>query len=196
MKKTPSLIAAALLAMTAGAAVAQTTPPAAAPAKAERKALDANGDGVVDRSEAAAFPRLAARFDELDRDQDGKLQTGELPRHGKGHHGRFGHGPNDGFMALDADKDGRISKAEAAAKPRFAERFAKLDVNGDGFLDKADHELAMKKRNDAWFTEADTDKDGKLSKAEFDAAHARRMAERGHHPPKGGSAPKAAPAQK
>ncbi|WP_024870087.1 EF-hand domain-containing protein [Pseudoxanthomonas suwonensis] len=190
MKKTPSLIAAALLAMTAGVAAAQTTTPAAAPAKAERKALDANGDGVVDRSEAAAFPRLAARFDELDRDKDGKLQAGELPRHGKGHHGRFGHGPKGGFMALDTDKDGRISKAEAAAKPRFAERFAKLDVNGDGFLDKADRELAMKKRNDAWFTEADTDKNGKLSKAEFDAAHAKRMAERGQHRAKGGSAQK------
>ena len=196
MKKTPSLIAAALLAMTAGVAAAQTTTPAAAPAKAERKALDANSDGVVDRSEAAAFPRLAARFDELDRDKDGKLQAGELPRHGKGHHGRFGHGPKGGFMALDTDKDGRISKAEAAAKPRFAGRFAKLDVNGDGFLDKADRELAMKKRNDAWFTEADTDKDGKLSRAEFDAAHAKRMAERGQHRAKGGSAPKAAPAQK
>ena len=64
MKKTPLLLAAALLAATTGAALAQADAPAA-PAKA-RAPLDTNQDGVIDRTEAAAHPRLAARFDTLD----------------------------------------------------------------------------------------------------------------------------------
>ena len=41
----------------------------------------------------------------------------------------------------DADKDGRISKAEAqAAADRFASRFDAMDVNKDGFLDPADRD--------------------------------------------------------
>ena len=57
-----------------------------------------------------------------------------------------------------------------------------MDVNKDGFIDKADRELRMKQRTDAWFAAADTDKDGKLSRAEFDAAKAAQRAERGQHP--------------
>ena len=96
MNKTPYLIATALLAITTGTALAQavsSTAPAAP--VAERKPLDANQDGVIDRSEAAAHPRLAARFDELDKNGDGKLDASEQPRapmDRKGHRGPGGHG--------------------------------------------------------------------------------------------------------
>src|SRR5690606_41267039 len=71
VNKTPYLIAAALLAVTAGAAMAQDNAAPAAQGK-PRVSLDANKDGVIDRQEAAARPRLAERFDELDRNKDGK----------------------------------------------------------------------------------------------------------------------------
>ncbi|AKC88142.1 EF-hand domain-containing protein [Pseudoxanthomonas suwonensis] len=184
MKKTPFLIAAALLAVTAGAALAQSDAPAtaAAPAagpSAARAPLDANRDGVIDRSEAAAHPRLAAQFDTLDKNQDGKLDRSEMPR--RAHGGKGKHRGGHPFAALDKDNDGRISQAEAAADPKFAERFAKLDVNQDGYVDRADREQAAKQRRDAWFKAADSNNDGNLSKAEYDAAHAKRAAEGRKH---------------
>src|SRR5690606_40443531 len=42
--------------------------------------LDTNNDGFIDRGEAAASPRLAGRFDQLDANKDGKLSREEMPR--------------------------------------------------------------------------------------------------------------------
>lgn len=94
-----------------------------------------------------------------------------------GHRGP--HGPRLHFDKLDQDSDGRISKAEAATAPKFAERFDTMDANKDGFVDRADREAAMKQHRDAWFRSADANNDGSLSKAEFEAAHASRMAAAG-----------------
>lgn len=178
-------IVAALGAGTAFAATqdATTTPP---------KKLDVNGDGKIDRQEAAASPWLAKQFDTLDKNKDGVLSRDELPRgpHG-GRHGPGGRG-HDRIAKLDTNKDGRISAEEAKADPKFAEHFAKMDINKDGFVDKADRELGMKQRRDAFFDKADTNKDGQLSKAEFDAAKPDRPMRgpgrggdhgRGHMPP-------------
>jgi len=180
VNKTPSLIAAALLAITAGAALAQSATAPEADAPPPPKPLDVNKDGVVDRSEAAAHPRLAARFDALDKDKDGKLDRSEMPRPPQGWHGRRG-GDGHPFARLDTDKDGRVSKAEAASDPKFAERFAQMDANQDGYVDRADREQMMKQRRDEWFKSADGNHDGNLSKAEFDAAHARREGGDGGH---------------
>ncbi|AWH16904.1 hypothetical protein C1922_06000 [Stenotrophomonas sp. ZAC14D2_NAIMI4_7] len=166
MIRTPLLLALLLGTSATGIALAADTPAPPAPRPVK---LDTNGDGVIDRSEAAANPRLAAKFDELDKNKDGKLSRDELPRwkHGR----RGGHGGPDAWMAkLDVNKDGRISREEAKADPRLAARFDQMDVNKDGYLDKADRELRMKQHRDAWFAAADTNKDGQLSKAEFDAA--------------------------
>ncbi|MFT4249532.1 MAG: EF-hand domain-containing protein [Pseudomonas sp.] len=166
----PLLAFVALAALSGGVAFATDTLPAGAPKPPQAKlaALDKNGDGFVDRGEATADPKLAAKFDELDKDKDGKLSADELRRG----FGQRGHDWRDGgpFARLDTDKDGRISREEAKADPRFAERFDQLDVDKDGFIDKADFRARATQRRDAWFASADTDKDGKLSKAEFDAA--------------------------
>ena len=101
-------------------AVAQTATPATGVKAAQR--IDANGDGVIDRAEAAKAPRLAAKFDQLDTDKDGRLSAGERPQrmHGKRGGGRGG----DRLQALDTDKDGRISRTEAnAGNAGFAARF-------------------------------------------------------------------------
>ena len=187
MTRKTLLTLAVLTAISAGTAFAAT--PAAPAAKSEaRVKLDANNDGFIDRAEAAKHPRLAEKFNELDKNKDGKLDKTEMPRRGDRGPGQRGAGPRgEGPQArinrLDTNQDGRISRAEASAgNARFAERFDEMDVNKDGFIDKADRELRMKQRTDAWFAAADTDKDGKLSRAEFDAAKAAQRAERGQHP--------------
>ncbi|UBB23969.1 calcium-binding protein [Pseudoxanthomonas japonensis] len=172
------LLVAVLTALAAGTAFAATQ--SAPAAGASRPALDKNGDGAVDRAEAAAHPRLAERFDTLDKNKDGKLSAEERPhrRHGMDGGHRRGSGGHGGMMKqLDTDGDGRISKAEAGKQPRFAEHFARMDANGDGYVDAKDRELRGKQRRDEWFAGADTDKDGKLTRAEIDTADANRRAQ-------------------
>ncbi len=42
------------------------------------------------------------------------------------------------FESLDTDSDGRISKAEAQANASVSEQFSRYDVNGDGFIERAE----------------------------------------------------------
>jgi EF hand len=50
----------------------------AAPEKPRYHRLDINKDGVVSRDEAAARPKLAAKFAQLDTNRDGVLSRAEL----------------------------------------------------------------------------------------------------------------------
>lgn len=161
----------ALTVAAAGTAFAQQTATGAGQT-APRAKLDANGDGAIDRNEAAKHERLAARFDELDKNKDGKLGADERPQW-RGRHGRGG-----GHMTkADKDGDGKISKAEAAAEPKLAERFDQMDANKDGFVDRSDREQMGREHREQWFADADANKDGKISKVEMDGADAKRRAE-------------------
>lgn len=186
MTRKTLLTLAVLTALSAGTAYAATQSDTAA-AKPTRASLDANGDGSIDRAEAAKSPRLQERFDTIDTNKDGTLSKEEMPRRGDRdgrRHGGRGDGPRAAMAKLDADKDGRVSRAESAAgEGRLASRFDEMDVNKDGFLDRADHEIRSKQRQDEWFASADIDKDGKLSRAELDAAKARRGERGGPRPP-------------
>jgi Ca2+-binding EF-hand superfamily protein len=81
------------------------------------------------------------------------------------------------LQQLDTDKDGRISRKEAEARPALAQRFAEMDADKDGFLDQKDRQARHAARREAWFAKADANRDGKLTRAELDAAHEARRAE-------------------
>ncbi|WP_238560218.1 EF-hand domain-containing protein [Sphingomonas sp. Mn802worker] len=81
------------------------------------------------------------------------------------------------MLAADTDGDGKVSKAEflaAATKGKGdpERRFAKLDRNGDGFIDRQEI-AAMSARR---FARLDTNGDGVLSAAERSAARALKRA--------------------
>ncbi len=42
------------------------------------------------------------------------------------------------FESLDANSDGKISKAEAAANENVSAQFSKYDQNGDGFIERSE----------------------------------------------------------
>jgi len=42
------------------------------------------------------------------------------------------------FESLDANGDGKISKAEAAANSDVSSQFARYDQNGDGYIERAE----------------------------------------------------------
>ena len=92
---------------------------------------------------------------------------------------------------------GSMTKADVMAYSDA--RFAKMDSNGDGKLDAADHgpandaqdgqehgsDAEHKKSNDEHFAAMDSDKNGVISRAEFDAAHTAGKG-MGEHRGKGG----------
>lgn len=177
MSRKTLLTLAVLTALSSATAFAASQSDATDAAKSQRASLDLNNDGAIDKSEAAKSPRLAARFADLDVDKDGKLSKPEMPRWGASKHGgRHGHGANgegrrEMMAKLDTNQDSRISRAEASAgEGKLAARFEQMDVNKDGFIDRADREARARQRMDQWFTGADTDKDGKLSRAEVAAS--------------------------
>ncbi len=88
--------------------------------------LDANKDGAIDRSEAAKAPKLLEHFDRMDANKDGRISAEERPQRGR-------HG---GRAKLDTDGDQRVSRQEAAQRPRLTEKFAAIDGNKDGYLSR------------------------------------------------------------
>jgi hypothetical protein len=42
------------------------------------------------------------------------------------------------FESLDANSDGKISKAEASANQSVSAQFSKYDQNGDGFIERSE----------------------------------------------------------
>lgn len=48
------------------------------------------------------------------------------------------------FETLDRNADQRLSRSEASYDRRFAEVFANCDQDGDGFVDRAEYEQAIR----------------------------------------------------
>ncbi|MDX8468819.1 acid-shock protein [Mesorhizobium sp. VK23B] len=120
----------AALGLQAAAAAAQTTPtPAPAPTQAAPSApapASAKPGATLEKFEA----RRERAFMRADTDGDGKVSLAEwttfqTERKAKGD-------PATAFARMDANKDGFVDKSELDAF--LAERFARLDTNGDGVL--------------------------------------------------------------
>jgi hypothetical protein len=125
------------IAGSASIALAQTPPPGGGQPGAPQARIDVNGDGVIDRSEAAKVPRLAENFDRLDADKDGRISAEERPRRGGREGGRRDGGKGRGgerMAQLDTNGDGRFSRDELAGRERALQNFAAIDTNKDGFL--------------------------------------------------------------
>ena len=158
--KTLPLVAALALALAAAAVHAAS--PAGAPGARTR--IDANGDGTIDRNEAAAYPKLAERFDQLDSNRDGRIDASERPQRGQG--GRQG----GGMAKLDANGDGAIDRSEAAAHPKLAGHFDQLDKNRDGRIDASER---PQRGQGGGMAKLDANRDGAISLDE--AAGHRRL---------------------
>jgi len=132
MRSIALLVAAA--GMLAGSALAQP---------GERRGVaDLDGDGVITREELRTLHERMAdrRFDALDADGDGRVTQEELQAV-RGER-RFRRGPGFGGFggfggSIDTDGDGSWSLPELqAVRPEFdAERFNRLDTNGNGLIE-------------------------------------------------------------
>lgn len=131
--KTLFISTAAVLALSCGAALAQGPGgPGGFIA-----AADANKDGTVTKAEFDAS--RVARFAEQDKNKDGFLVGDEMAagRPGGPPPGAAPAGgpPGGGRGNMDANNDGKISKAEFLANTGM---FDRLDANKDGKIDKAE----------------------------------------------------------
>ncbi|MDV6331984.1 EF-hand domain-containing protein [Asticcacaulis sp. 201] len=102
-------------------------------------AMDANHDGVLEKSEVSGH--LAARFDEIDANHDGKITRDELRAAHKAHSAdRRADRQSKRMERADTNHDGKLSWAEVEAEARA--RFDKADTNHDGFLDASERAAA------------------------------------------------------
>ncbi len=85
--------------------------------------MDANNDGLIEASE---FRGSEDQFARTDGNGDGFIDAEEARLHRPS-----GRRPPD-VMELDADGDGRVSRAEF---PGRDQKFTRLDANGDGYID-------------------------------------------------------------
>lgn len=93
--------------------------------------FDADQDGAISQEE---WPGRAEKFVELDADGNGKLVQDEMPAPSAG---RGGERPTPAEIVArhDADGDGKLSRDEW---PFGAERFDRMDPEGDGFITEED----------------------------------------------------------
>jgi hypothetical protein len=119
----------------------ESAPSAGVPSFAE---LDLGNDGFLSRSETIQVPRLAEIFTVADSDQDGRLSVAEFSKatiEGTTVSERTAGGPL--FPALDKDRDGMLTLAEADPVPPVHERFTSFDADGNGALSSKEYERAL-----------------------------------------------------
>ena len=151
----PLALAMVLALPTLAAAQTTATTDAAAPTHHDHAAkmrLDTNGDGYIDRTEAASHVRLADDFDRIDADHDGRLGRDELRAFHREHMRNRSverlNAIDAKFTAADTDHSDTLSKAEVEASgiPGLIKRFDAIDVNHDGQLQRNEVKARSKNR--------------------------------------------------
>lgn len=110
-------------------------------ARAARMAERAKaGAGESPRREGA---RMAVDFDAIDADKDGYIVRSEAAAHRERMRAqmqtRRAERFAEAFAAADLNRDGKLSRVEVDEKmPRLSKRFAWMDDNRDGFLDRGE----------------------------------------------------------
>lgn len=99
---------------------------------------DTNGDGSISRQEFVA--NRETQFTRLDRNHDGFMTQGDIPRMVKRRRPESGASIDQMIAALDKDGDGKVSRDEFVNGP--APVFNLADKDGDGVVTKAELESA------------------------------------------------------
>jgi Ca2+-binding EF-hand superfamily protein len=105
--------------------------------------LDTDGDGMISRAEAAGAPQLAQKFDEVDADKDGRVQSSELKDYAKTQ--RRDKGAAGGKSKLDTNQDGVITREDVAGRPKALAKFDAADTDKDGRLSPEEAKAAKGK---------------------------------------------------
>ena len=116
----------------------------AAKLEAAFKSADKDNDGTLDKTEAAAMPRVSKNFDKIDTDKDGTVSMDEVKAammHAKQSMHEKGEAA---FKKADADNDGTLDKTEAKAMPRVAKNFDAIDADKDGTVSMEEIHTYMK----------------------------------------------------
>jgi len=133
--------------------------------------LDTNGDGGISRAEFVAFQkqraaRLSNRvFRRIEQRGATVIRLDTILRERR----------RARLTRFDANKDGRISKAELRtgleqqATRRMGRLFKRFDRDGDGVISRQERQVM----NDRRFARLDADQNGKLTRAELTAAQKR-----------------------
>jgi Ca2+-binding EF-hand superfamily protein len=115
------------------------------------KQFDTDKDGKISRKEAKG--QILAIFDQYDTNKDGFLDRMELrplaeriQANQKGFPAKGGPGPAYDFDALDKNADGRLTKEELKGTPLY-ERFAEIDTDGNGMIDRREFEAFLEREN-------------------------------------------------
>jgi Ca2+-binding EF-hand superfamily protein len=111
--------------------------------------LDADKDGKVTRAEIDAL--RAERQKAMDPDGDGFITAAEMKAHAADQARARAEAMVDRLFArLDADKDGKLSAAEALSGPMAGGRgvdrmFGRVDRDGDGAISQAEYDAAAER---------------------------------------------------